>query len=452
MSRASFRPFSYIFTLLATFALTCAPVQAASLIRDAEVEHTLRAYADPIFTTAGLLPSAIHLFIVQDDSINAYVAGGANMFIHTGLIMETRNPGMLIGVMAHETGHIAGGHLARGAEQLKSAQLGVILGYVLGAAAAAAGSPDVGMAVMTGGQSAIMRNFMSFTRSNEQAADQAALGYLDKLGISASGLTEMFQTLYRKEMQHIGTPDPYMLTHPLSADRIEHVRNQVAHSAIPEGTYPQEFNEMHKRMLAKLYSFMELPPKTFQRYPLSDHSVAARMARAIAWHKMPDPNKACTEIDALAKEYPDDAFLADLQGQIQFENGRIQNALQAYGRATRLMSDSALMLTSLGEAYLGEGSAASIQKALSALERANALDNSNARSWRLLATAYGKHGDIGMSQLALAEEAALNFEPDIARRQAEAAIDKLPPGAPGRLRAEDLKRLAAEMKRQKEEQ
>lgn len=425
--------------------------QAVPLIRDAEIEHTLRLYGDPVFKAAGLKPSAIKLFIVNDDAINAYVAGGANMFIHTGLILATDTPDMLIGVMAHETGHIAGGHLARGTEKLKDAQLGTVLGMIVGAAAAAAsGQPGAAAAVISGSQNTLMRNFLAFTRAHEEAADQAALGYLDSLNISAEGMVKTFALLQRNERMHSGSPDPYMRTHPLSADRIEHVRNHVENSKIPEGQYPKSFDMLHRRMVAKLFGFLETPERTMQKYPVSDKSVPARMARAIAYYKMPDIDRSLAEMDSLINESKNDPFLYELKGQILFENNRVAEALENYQRANKLISDSPLILTDLAKVDLAQLPPQS-EAAIANLEKSIALDNSNPYSWRLLATAYGQTGNMGRSFLALAEEAILNNEPEIALKQVEQALRLLKESTPARQRALDLKTQAIEMQRAKKE-
>jgi predicted Zn-dependent protease len=202
-----------LFSFFLVFFFLANEAFAVPLIRDAEIEHTLREYADPIFKVGGLKPSAVHLFIVEDDSLNSYVAGGANMFIHTGLIMDCDTPDMLIGVMAHETGHIVGGHLAQGAEQLKNAELGSILAFILGAAAGvAARNSGAAAGTILGGQGMVGRNYLAFTRAHEEAADTFALRALDQLGISAAGFLKVFELLRRHEREHGGTPDPYMLT------------------------------------------------------------------------------------------------------------------------------------------------------------------------------------------------------------------------------------------------
>ncbi len=425
---------------------------AVPLIRDAEIEHTLRTYANPIFNAAGVNASAVKIFIVQDDSLNAYVAGGANMFIHTGLIMATENPSVLIGVMAHETGHIAGGHLARGAEQLKNAQLGTVLTFVLGAAAAAVSKkPEAAAAVITGGQNSVTRNFLSYTRANEQSADQSALNSLDKLGISGSGLLKMFELLKMNERKQFGSPNPYMMTHPLTNDRIEFVRDHVDKSKIPSGQYPKSYDILHQRMIAKLYGFIQTPEKTMQKYPASDKSVPARMARAIAYYKMPDIDSALKEMNSLLEESPNDPFFHELKGQILFENGRTREALTSYQTAVKLLPNSALILADLGKVEIAQNLASTTKSAIEHLEKSTSLDNSNAESWHLLATAYGHAGNLPMSNLALAEETLLEGDAKTALQMSNQAISALKENSPAYRRAQDIKNKATDMNKKNQE-
>lgn len=444
------RLLSTVFCLLST--VYCAHSAHAGLIRDAEIEHTLRLYGDPLFKAAGVKPSSVDIFIVGDDSLNAFVAGGANMFIHTGLILATDTPDMLLGVMAHETGHIAGGHLAQGAERLRGAQMGSILSYVLGAAAAVAtGKPEAAGAVITGGQTTAMRTFLAYSRSNEEAADQSALNSLDKLGISASGMMKVFNLLQRNERLHSSRPDPYLLTHPLSGPRIEHVRNHVQQSAIPEGQYPENLLPLHQRMVAKLYGFLKPPEQTLRKYPLSDQSAPARMARAVAYYKMPDLPRSLKEIDSLIDESKDDPFYHELKGQILFENAKVKEALASYRRADALLPNSPLILTDLAKVELAQDDPKYTHSAVVHLEKATTLDKNNGFSWQLLATAYGKEGEKGKALVALAEHALLAGKPDDASRNAELAQTMLKAGSPAMLRARDIKARAADMKKEQDE-
>lgn len=417
----------------------------AGLIRDAESEHTLRLFADPIFRAAQLDPSRIKLFIIEDDVINAYVAGGENMFLHTGLLLAADQPGMLLGVIAHETGHIAGGHLARGGEQLRKAQLGTILSFVLGAAAGAAGSGQAAAGVIAGGQQATLRTFLAFTRANEQAADQAALKFLDALHISATGMADMFSLLERNERMHGGTPDPYAQTHPLSAERVRVVEHHIETSSIPAGQIPSNLALAHARMLAKLRGFLWTPEQTLAKYPPRDQSLPGMIARAVAYYKMPDIERALGEIDAAIKQYPTDGYLYELRGQILFENRRVEEAMKSYARAVELLPEAGLIHAALGETQLALNLPALLPKAITQLERATQLDDSYSHAWRLLATAYGKAGKLGMSYLALAEEAALADDKKEILRNAKQALAQLPPKSPAAQRAHDLQELAKQI-------
>lgn len=427
-------------TVLALILAVVPPMaQAISLIRDAEIEDTLRTFANPIFRDAGLDPAAIHIFIVDDPTINAYVAGGANMFIHTGLILRTDRASMLIGVMAHETGHMAGGHLAQGTEKLKNAQLGTVLSALLGAAVMAGGGGGAGMAVMTAGQEIALRNYLHFSRANESAADQAGLNYLDDLHISAAGMLRMLEILRQDENRSYGTPDPYTRTHPLNIDRITHIRNHVMQSTLPENVLPPGYNERYARMMAKLSGFQK-PEEALSTYPPSDKSVPARYARSIAYFRLSNLPQALAEIDGLIHDYPKDPFFHELKGQILFDNGRIPEAARSYTQAVTLLPDSPLILTDYGKVMTALGTKPDLQQAVKSLEHATVLDDSNVDSWQELAVAYGKLGNMGMFHLASAEQASLEDNPKESIRDADLALKSLThDNNPARLRANDLK-------------
>lgn len=433
------RIYSRALLLASVFFLLSAPARAGGLIRDAEIENTLHAYGRPIFEAAGLEPDSIHFFIINDPAVNAFVAGGKNIFIHTGLLLVTETPEMLMGVLAHETGHIAGGHLARGAEQLRNASIGSVLTYVLGAAAAVGGGGKGAAAVLAAGQQTMLRKMLSFSRANEESADQAALGYLDTAGVSARGLLKVLEILKREESRQFGTPAPYLRTHPLNASRVSHIRAHVdvENAGAKNGT--AAFENLQPRLVAKLYGFLKSPAQTFQKYPASDHSVPARYARAVAYYKIPELEKSLAEIDSLLKESPSDPYFNELKGQILFENGKVAAAMQSYATAVRLLPNAPLIRADYARTLLANGKTTD---AIRELQRALDQDNSNGGAWRLLATAYGKTGNLGMSHLALAEEAALGDDKDAINRHVTEALKTLPEKSPARIRAMDLRHLA----------
>lgn len=438
-----------------TVAAFCIPTaaMAASLIRDTEIEQILRSYSDPIFEKAGLTPSSITMYIVNDDTLNAFVMGGSNVFVNTGLILQSDTPEMLIGVIAHETGHISGGHLVRTTSEMERAQMQALLGTLLGAAAMAGGAGDVGAAVMSGSQNVAMRNMYSFTRANEEAADQAALSFLDQLGISASGMLQMFEILRKQEYRKIGSDsDPYTRTHPLSKERIMHMRNHIAASPIPGGTVPAEFKQLQQRMLGKLEGFLDDPIRVLERYPASDTSIRARYARAVAYHRQIETAKAIGEMDALLAQAPSDPYFNELKGQILFENGQVDAALEAYGKAAQLMPDAPLIRAELGRVLLAKENAADLPAAIHELEYATSADKRNPAAWRLLATAYGRDGRLALSHMALAEEAVLLNKPEQAIAQLDTANNHILTGSPAQLRAQDLRQQALKLKKDNDKQ
>lgn len=418
-------PFLHVVALSLT--VLSLPLSAtAGLIRDAEVEATLAAYSRPIFDAAKIDPDSVRIFIMGNPQINAYVAGGLNLFLNTGLILKAEKPGMLIGVIAHETGHIAGAHLSQFREKSTRAMIGSIVGTAIGAATAIGGGGQAGAGIIAGSQSMAQRGLMGEIRVNEASADQAALTYLDACDISATGALDMFQTLHRMEMGR--SQDPFLSDHPLTTERITAMRHHIDESTIPADQVPPQFIAMHARMLAKLTAFIESYDTILRIYPPSDTSVAARYARAIAEFRHSNLPAALKGMDGLIKEFPKDPYFYDTRGQILFENGKLDEAAASYAKAAALKSDSPLILTEYAKVLIAQNKPSELPHAILMLERSKDLDDSYSTTWRQLALAYSKRGKMGQSYEALAEEAALGGDwrmvlQHVARARADAATD-----------------------------
>ena len=430
--------------LLAACLTSSASVKAAGLtfIRDAEIENTIRAYALPLFAAGGLDQSAVRVYIAKDRALNAFVAGGMNLFMNTGLLMASKSANQIIGVIAHETGHIAGGHLARTQDALRGASAATILATVLGAAVAVAGAPDAGLAILGGGQEIAQSAMLKYSRVQEQAADQFALSVLDRTGQSAQGLAEFFGVLGGQEALLASSQDPYVRTHPLTRERIRAVEEHIRHSPYSEQPDSPQFAEMHRRMVAKLRGFIDPPERTFGRYPEGDVSIEARYARAVAQYRVPDIDGALREVGSLIAEEPGNPYFHELKGQILFENGRIAEAATAYGYAVERLPSSALLRLGLAHALTETGVPENIESAVEHLEKAVQSEPRNPGAWRLLSVAYGRSGRIGLSTLASAENAMLTGRYGDAEKMARRAAEQLPEGSPGWLQAEDLARGA----------
>ena len=423
-----------------------APVRAqerVSLIRDTEVEAIIRTYGTPLWKAAGLQPSAVRVILVKDDRLNAFVAGGQNLFLNTGLLIKAASAGQVIGVMAHEAGHMAGGHLARMPEAIRNAMITSLIAMALGMGAGVAGHAggNVGGGAIGIGTSLAERNLFSFTRSQEQAADQAGVGYLDQLGISARGLMQFMEQIQHQEVLSSVRQDPYLRTHPLTSERIDFLRNQVAQSRYSDTPVAPDLEALQRRMRVKLSAFIDPPGKTLDVWAKGD-SVEARYARAIAWYRIPEIKKALPEVDGLIRDFPNDPYFHELRGQMLFENGRIAEALPSYKQAITLKPDAALIRIDYAHAQLELGDPALVPDAEANLNTAVRTEPELPELWRQLAVAYGRGGQLGMAAMALAEQALLEGRRFDARDQARRAMRLLPTGSPGWIKAQDVETQA----------
>ncbi len=440
--------------LVASVFATVTPAQAKgiSLIRDAEIEDTIRMYSAPLFRAAGIAPGDVRIFLVQDRSLNAFVAGGQQLFLHTGFLLRTDNASQVIGVIAHEVGHIAGGHLSRLQAQLKKAGNASLLGVLLGGAIAiGTGRGDAGAAIIAGSQSVATRNFLSYTRGEESAADQAALRFLDATGQTAAGLYQFMQILEDQELLSPTRQDPYVRSHPLTRERIATVKRHLEESRHTPVPTDARLEIAHARMKAKLYGYINPPARTLKTYKESDTSLPARYARAFAYYRKPDLDQALAEVNGLLADYPDDPYFHELHAQVLLETRDLTAAIAAFRRAVELAPKSPLLLKELAHAEIESGEPANLDSAVEHLKRALSHERDMASAWRQLGIAYGKKGEFGHSALALAEEAMLQGRYDAAAFQAGKAEKLFPRGSREWLQAQDLN-FAADKEKQRERQ
>ncbi len=391
------------------------PAQARDMqfIRDAETEDMLKAYMQPLLQAAGMPEDSVNIYIIADPTINAFVAGGSHLFIHTGLMMAADRPDMVTGVMAHELGHITGGHLVRHRGAYENSLWSVGITSLLSAAAALAGSADAAMGMLSAGSALATQNYLQFSRTQEQAADQAAIGFIRQSHLPAEGLLDMFQVLRRQEQLHSSNPPLYMRSHPLSSDRIAHVRHAL--KSLPEVPVTTESQQQYDRIRAKLYSFLHSPTESFTRYPRDDTPVM-RYARAIAYFQSGDIAKALERLDGWLRTAPNDPYLHELKGQMLFEYGRIDEATAAYREALRLKPGHPLLQYALAQCLTQPNLPERNEEASRLLQKALIQEPRNSSMWRMLAVAEGQQNHMPQAKLALAEVAYLQRRFDAARR------------------------------------
>lgn len=411
--------------------------QAPSLIRDAEIEQILRDDSVAIFTAAGLNPDDVHINIVNDDELNAFAGGGQQIFLYTGMILEADDPMQLQGVIAHETGHIAGGHSARSGDMMRSGLTPFIVALALGVLAAAAGRPDAGAAIASSGGYFATLNILSYSRAQESAADQAAATYLETAGLSGTGLVSFFRKYQYQEVFSQARRYAYFQSHPISSERIAALQTRVNAAAHRDVRPSAEAVARHALMRVKLEAFIRPPSWTFGRYREDDRAFLARYARAIAYYRDANPDRSVQIIDELLTEQPRNPFLWELRGQVQFENARTAESAESYRRAVELLPDSALLQISYAQTLVALGGS-HLDEAVSHLRIGLQHENDNLLGWRLLGQAYDAKNMPGQARLAAAEEHFNGQDMDGARLFAMRARILLAHDTPEYRRATDI--------------
>lgn len=414
------------------------PAAAQSILRDSETELLFRDISKPLIEAAKLDPASVKVSLIEDPEINAFVATGQVVYIHTGLIAAADNVNQLQAVIAHELGHVAGGHAIRIGEGMGAATKISILSLVLAAAAAAAGAGDAAMGVFMAGQQAAMGSLLSFTRAQESSADLAGASYLSKAGISGRGSLEFFKKLGNQEFRlAIPQEDSYARTHPLSSERIASLE-QIYH-ADPAWARPTDpaLEERFQRVKAKLAGYID-PRRATVLYPESDQTVPAHYARAYAYHRGAYPEKAASEADALLKASPDDPFFLELKGQVLLEGGHPADAIDPLRRAVARAPDQPMIAVMLGHALIATDDQTKFPEAKQVLKNAVNRDNDNPFAWYQLGIVYDREGDRARANLATAERQNLEGETKLALAAARSAMMELKVGTPDYLRAQDI--------------
>lgn len=409
-----------------------------SILRDAETEALFRDLGKPLIEAAGLDPRSVRLVLLNDPEINAFVTSGQAVYIQSGLIVGADNVNQLQGVVAHELGHVAGGHIIRmedGAGEATGISIATLL---LGAVALAAGAGDAGMGIMMAGQRAALGKFLAFSRAQESSADAAAVDYLSRAGVSGKGLLGMYGKFQNREYRlAIYAEDSYDRTHPLSTERIRTLEHRLQSDPAWAKPVDADLEERFQRVKAKLLGFVD-PKQAVVKYPESDQRVPGHYARAYAYHLGAYPEKALAEANALVAADPDDPYFLELKGQILLESGRPAEAVAPLREATRLSGDEPLIASMLGHALISTDKREHFDEAKQVLKAAVGRDNQNPFAWYQLGIIYEREGDLGRAALATAERNSLEGNLKLALSSAQVAMRTISQGSPDYLRAQDI--------------
>lgn len=437
--------------LLGSLMLMARPALAQSILRDAETEAFMADMSGDLVKAAGMQPRNVQVMVINDPEINAFVAGGQYVWVHSGLIAQADNVNQLQGVVAHELGHIEGGHVIR-TDGIKEATSITLLSLVLGAAAIAAGGAEAGMGIMGLGQQVGMSKYLAFSRAQESSADLAGARYLSGAHLSGKGSLEFFKKLQNQEYRlAIPQDNSYGRTHPLSGERINVLREVYTVDPAWDTPPNPQLEARFERIKAKLIGFVSEPQQTLLKYPESDQSIPAHYARAYAWHKSAYPEKALSEADALLSAAPHDPYFLELKGQILLESGRPGEAIPPLREAVA-KTQQPLIAVLLGHALIATEDEKNYAEAETVLRNAIARDRENPFAWYQLGVVYEHRGDTPRAALASAERFSMIGQDAMALRSADAAMQGLKPGTVDYLRAQDIamvSRAAVEQKRKR---
>lgn len=424
-----------------TGAAMAATASAQGLIRDAEIETTLRSWTDPILEVAGLDPDDVGLYIINDPSLNAFVAGGQNIHLHTGLLIAADTPGQIKGVIAHETCHIACGHTISRTRAADVASRPALISIGLGVLAIAAGAGDAGAALIASSQQFAALNFFVHTRAEEATADAAAVSYLSQLGESPSGIVEFFEKYRYQEVLSEARRYPYFRSHPLASDRIRTTRSLAQDTGLMDVEPDAETVRQFELMQAKLIGFIEPLGRVYQEYPRSDNSEAARYARAIASMQSSDLTGSLTEIDSLLEEFPENPYYWELKGQALFEMGRADDSVEPHAKSLEYLPGHPLLLINYARSLIARDGEGDLEAGENALRDALIKEPNNSFAWQQLAIALEKQGHRAEAELATAEAAYHIRDYQRAHIFARRALEDLPRGTSDARRANDIRNV-----------
>lgn len=441
-------------SLLCAALIWSSAADAGGLIRDAETEALVRDYSKPIFNAAGLGSQGVEIHIVNDRAFNAFVVDGHNMFINAGLITLATTPNQVIGVIAHESGHITGGHLARLRGQITRARSAALMLQLLGLAAMAAGAAtgagslgQAGMGAAYGGTDVAMRSILAYQQNEESSADQAGVTFLNATKQSGRGMLESFERLASKNVGVTGI-DPYLQSHPLPQQRLVQLRELITSSPYYNNVDPPELQFRHDMVKAKLFGFLDQPETVFNRYPQTDQSFQAAYARAIATYRQKGVQAAMPQLDALIAANPGWPYFHEIKGQFLFESGRAAEAIPSLREAVRLKPDAALIQIMLAQALLGAPGQKNLDDAIANLRTALTRETESAMGYRQLAAAYARKAEavkggarkefLAQAELASAEAYFYEGQLKLAKEQAKRAKVGLANGSPNWIKADDI--------------
>ena len=430
---------SYFFkSFLLLCLITFSTLLSANIIRDAEIENFLEEISHPIFSEANLNLNSVDIYIFNDKSINAFVACGQKIFVNTGLIQSFETPSMLRGVMAHETGHIAGGHLARSDEALERAQTPMIVGLLLGIGAAIAGDGDAAQALLLGSQQIAQGMVAKYSRSQESAADQAAIKYLEGIKKSSNGMLEVLYKFANQEALSSNRQSVRVRSHPISRDRIRSLEQKVNKSQFINERDNEKILFEYKMIQAKLDGFLNNPNDVIRKAKKDSSLIFNKYSLAVAYYRKALLKESLSALNEMINQYPNNPWFYELKGQVLYESGKIRESIIPYRKSLSISPNEPLLMVALATALNALENKNNAIEAISLLKKSLMHDQKNTQTWFQLAISYSRINDIGNAELASAERHFLTGNVKMASFHAKKSLKYNKNSSISKLRAQDI--------------
>ncbi len=408
------------------------------LVRDAEIEGLIQDYTAPIFKAAGLRRRGVEVFLLNKNDFNAFVTG-TRMFINTGAIMQAETPNEIIGVFAHETGHIVGGHLVRLRDRLEKAQLLSVLGLLAGAGAAASGSTQGGAAIIAGTQGVAQRSLLAYQREEELTADRTGVSLLNKTGQSGRGMLKTFDRLGKNPLFSSGRLDPYAISHPVPRERIALLTNVVKKSPNYNKKDSDNLQLRHDLARAKIAAYAGGAGLVRNIFRKNLNGIAGTYGIAISHFLNGVPRRGLPMIDKLIKKIPTYPYFHEMKGEMLLRSGKASKAAASFQKAVKLdKRQNGLLRIQLGHALLETNSKKNLAAAIKTLRQGTSRDPYSSAGYGYLARAYGANGQPNLALAATAQARFLQGNLRDAKQLALRAQPKIKKGSPQWLRLQDI--------------
>ena len=414
------------------------PARAMSLINDTETEKLLIELITPLANAANIPDGRLRVHIVNDDDFNAFVMGGEDVYLYTGLLKQIKSPVALQAVVAHELGHTLGGHMAQMSARMVAEMKRALMIQALGVGLmVAGGNPSLGAGVLAGAGGVAQQSMLAFSRDEERIADDMGVDIMAAAGLDPNAFIDVFEQMREMSDAFESRVNPNRINHPLTAERLKNVREKITKTKIEKQdkkTIARQSAD-YELVRAKLIGYLDTSARVLTQYPYSDKGDGAIYARAIANMRGGNLDAARTGTRTLISHKPTNPYFYELLGDIEFQFGHYDDSVIAYEKSLELLPDAPQIQTALA-LVLNERNKPGDKARAAELTRTAILTEPSPLTYWVLAQTFAD-GD-GRADWAMAEYYSMNNDEKNAKSYAKRARKKLKSGTPEYIKSGDI--------------